>query len=135
MKKVLTFGSFDPLHEGHRQAFLQSRAHGEYLIVVVARDSTIVQQKQRQPQVGEKERLQAVAGAEAVDEARLGEVEPEDYALLRELDFDVLALGYDQTPSDEEARRRLHAAGKEQVTLIRLEPYKPELFKSKYLRT
>lgn len=134
MKKVLTFGSFDPLHEGHKQAFRQSRAYGNYLIVVVARDSTIVQQKQRQPQAGEKERLQAVAAAEGVDEARLGEVNPEAYALLGELDFDVLALGYDQAPSDEEVRRHLQAAGKGQVEVVRLTPYKPELFKSKYLR-
>lgn len=134
MKKVLMFGSFDPLHPGHRQAFAQARAQGEYLIVVVARDSTIQKQKGRPPHQEEEARRQAVAAVETVSEVQLGEAEPEKYTLLRQLDFQVLALGYDQAPAEAQVRRQLRVAGKTGVEVVRLAPYKPEQFKSKYFR-
>ena len=41
MKKVMVFGTFDGLHEGHLDFFRQAREYGDYLIVAVARDVNV----------------------------------------------------------------------------------------------
>jgi len=51
-KKVLVFGTFDGLHEGHKNFFKQAREFGDFLVVVVGRDSTIVKTKGRPPKFG-----------------------------------------------------------------------------------
>ena len=59
-KKVLVFGTFDGLHEGHLDLFRQAGELGKYVIAVVARDSTILKNKGKQPKFGEQERLEKV---------------------------------------------------------------------------
>jgi len=133
-RRVLVFGAFDPLHEGHRHFLKQAAALGEHLLVVVARDDTIRAAKSRQPYWSEAERLAQVGRVPEVDEVKLGDREPAKYCLLKELDFEVLALGYDQQPSDKEAQRVLGEVGKKQVAIVRLKPYKPRVYKSTYVR-
>ena len=41
MKRVLIFGTFDGIHEGHLNLFKQAKKYGDYLIVVVGRDENI----------------------------------------------------------------------------------------------
>lgn len=41
VKRVLSFGVFDLLHNGHLNLLEQARGLGDYLIVVVARDSFV----------------------------------------------------------------------------------------------
>ncbi len=38
MKRILTYGTFDLLHEGHINIFKKARALGDYLIVAVSTD-------------------------------------------------------------------------------------------------
>ncbi len=135
MKKIVVFGTFDPLHPGHEFLFREARKMGDYLLVVVARDATISIEKQRQHHMGEQERLQAVQKNPYVDEAVLGDEDPTSYTLLKNLEFDVLALGYDQRPSDEEVWAILGTIGKPNVKMVRLPAYKPEQYKSSLMRT
>lgn len=135
MRRVLAFGSFDPLHEGHRAFFRQARAQGDHLTVIVARDAAIRARKNHEPFQSEKERVAQVARESVVDVAQLGEVEPDSYHLLETLDFEVVVLGYDQTPADEEVRRLLSERGKEQVDVVRLTAFKPERYKSSHFRS
>lgn len=134
MKRVLAFGSFDPLHEGHRNLFAQAKALGDHLTVVVAHDSALRANKRREPFQGEEQRLTAVAADESVDRAMIGNKQANTYTLLSELDFDVIALGYDQAPDDAAVRAELDARGKRQVVIVRLKPYKPESYKSTLIR-
>lgn len=134
MKTVLVFGAFDPLHEGHKDFFRQARALGDRLVVVVARDEAIGRHKGRAVYQGENDRRQAVGGQPSVDEVHLGDNNPQQYHLLQTLAFDVLALGYDQEPSDEKVRQLLDRVGKSQVVVARLEPFKPEVYKSTFFR-
>lgn len=134
MKRVIVFGTFDPLHAGHRNFFLQAKALGDHLCVIVARDSSIRSLKARDPFLPEDERVAAVAACAGVDEVRLGDAKAEQYALLDVLTFDVIALGYDQEPSNTVVRHELDSRGKEHVAIFRLAPYKPELYKSSHLR-
>ena len=56
MKKVMVFGSFDILHQGHLYFLNEARRFGEELIVVIARDETILKVKGHKPKYNEKER-------------------------------------------------------------------------------
>ena len=133
-KKVLVFGTFDPLHAGHEDFFRQAQSLGDQLIVVVTRDQVIRRQKKREPYQAEEARRQAVAGAAPGSMVILGDMRPEDYGVLRTQSFDILALGYDQSPPDAAARQLLDRLGKQQVAIVRLQPFKSEQYKSSYLR-
>lgn len=132
---MLAFGAFDPLHEGHHYFFSRAREIGDYLLVIVARDSAIREDKKREPGEREEVRLKRVAASD-VDEARLGDERPmnDPYRLLGELEFDVLALGYDQKPDEATVRQELNRRGKERVKIVRMGAFRPELYKSSYRR-
>lgn len=134
-KKVIAFGAFDPLHKGHEFFLKSAKALGDFLLVVVARDISIRARKLREPFQPEDVRLQVVAKLPFVDEAVLGNEHANQYKLLGELDFDIVAMGYDQKPSDEEVRLALDERSKQRVKIVRLPAFEPEQFKSTYLRS
>lgn len=134
MTRVIAFGSFDPLHEGHRDFFRQAKALGDHLTVVVAHDEALRAHKRRDPFQAAEERLAAVAACPEVDVALIGNREANKYTLLSELDFDVVALGYDQAPADEIVRRELDERGKQRVAIVRLRAHKPDVYKSTIVR-
>lgn len=135
MKRVVVFGTFDPLHAGHVDFFRQARELGRHLTVVVARDSWIRYVKRRERRQGEADRLAVVAAKSGVDAVRLGDRWPttDPYRLLGEIDFDILALGYDQEPADTVVKHELSARGKSDVEVVRLQPYRPDIYKSSYV--
>ena len=134
MKRVLVFGSFDPLHEGHKYLFREAKKLGDELLVIVSRDNDIQTQKKRDSFQSEQERLAAVASDPSVDKALLGDEDPRSYALLTSLSFDVLAVGYDQRPDDATIQSILRQVGKPDVTVVRLQPFKPDQYKSSFFR-
>lgn len=134
MKRVLVFGSFDPLHKGHLNFFEQARALGNHLTVVIAHDAALRASKKRETFQSGKERLAAVSSVAVVDRALIGSEQARSYNLLSELDFDVIALGYDQKPSDEAVKAELKKRGKSNVEIVRLKAYKPEKYKSTLIR-
>lgn len=134
MKQVIVFGSFDPLHEGHRDFFRQAKALGNHLTVVVAHDEALRAHKRREVFQPAADRLAAVAAEKEVDVALIGNAQANRYTLLSELDFDIVALGYDQAPPDEVVRAELDQRGKHHVQIVRLKPHKPDVFKSTLLR-
>lgn len=135
MKRVLVFGTFDPFHPGHLFFLSQAKTYGDHLTVVVARDSAIQTGKRRAPWQSEEVRLDNVQRVPGVDQALLGDEQPEAYRLLKELSFDILALGYDQSLSDQAVRQLLLSLGKSSVTVIRIAAHKPGQYKSSLLRT
>lgn len=131
---VLTFGSFDPLHDGHRSLFSQARKLSDELLVIVATDNVIEQTKGRPVHLPQAERLALVQAEPLVTHAQLGEDKAESYKLLRKLVFDILVVGYDQQPDDTTIRQILTEAGKSQLPIIRLKPHQPDTFKSSRIR-
>jgi FAD synthetase len=130
MIRVLAFGAFDPLHEGHKDFLRQAKELGDHLTVVVAHDSAIRANKQREPHHTEEERIAVVQALPGVDRAIVGRKTADRYHVLGEIDFDVLAMGYNQKPSDEEVQAALREKGKYDVKLVRLKPYQPENYPS-----
>lgn len=131
---MLLFGSFDPLHEGHKNLFTEAKKLGSHLTVVVDRDASIRNYKRREPHIPQAERMAAVQQVSDVDEALLGDENPGTYHLLRTLPYNILALGYDQTPSDQEVAELLLRLNKKNITIVRLNPYQPQKYKSSYYR-
>lgn len=129
MTKVLVFGIFDGLHEGHKDFFRQAKEKGDYLIVVVGRDSTIQKTKNKLPKFSEQERLAKVREAAYVDEAQLGNEGDNPYKVMEELNPRIICLGYDQTHFTEKLKEKIKEFGLK-IEVKRLQPYKPEIYKS-----
>lgn len=136
MKKVLVFGTFDGLHEGHLNFFKQASEYGDYLVLVVARDSTVKKNKGKSPKFNEQERLKKVQNCKLVYEALLGSEghNPQDdpYTMIGEIKPDIICLGYDQANfagklDDELERMNLD------VKVKILKPHKPQTYKSSLL--
>ena len=131
LKKVMCFGTFDLLHLGHLNYFQQARLYGDYLIVIIARDKTKVNEKK--PTIfSEKERLAMVNSLRIVDEAVLGD-EQDHFKVIREKNPDVLCLGYDQKITEEELSKKLNSLGMN-AKVKKLKPYHPQMFKSSLLK-
>ncbi|MFA6272092.1 MAG: adenylyltransferase/cytidyltransferase family protein [Patescibacteria group bacterium] len=131
MKKVMAFGAFDILHPGHVDFFEQAKKHGDYLVVVVARDNTINQVKKHIPQKPQDERLEAVQNHPAVDRAVLG-YEDDKYKIIQEIAPDVICLGYDQVAFTELLEAKLKEFDLN-TKIVRLKPFHPEQYKSSKL--
>ena len=132
MTTVICFGTFDSLHAGHEDYFRQAREHGERLVVVVSRDVTVMDVKGDLPAMNEDERRMGVEGHAYVDEAVFGSDE-DKYAVLEEIQPDIICLGYDQEAFTDNldielARRGINA------TIIRCVPFFQNTFKSSLLR-
>lgn len=133
MRRVFAAGTFDGLHDGHRDYFRQARGHGDELVVVIARDTTVERVKGRRPQYGENERLAAVQAEPLVNRALLGREGGEKFAVLLELRPDVVFLGYDQPASEKDIRAFLDANGLLPTRILRGVSYRPEIYKSSLL--
>ncbi|MBN1390201.1 MAG: 3,4-dihydroxy-2-butanone-4-phosphate synthase [Candidatus Thermoplasmatota archaeon] len=116
--RVMASGVFDLMHPGHLSFLEQAKALGDELVVVVARDVT-VQNLKRHPIMNERARREMVAAIRCVDTAVLG-YENDRYRIVREIDPDIIALGYDQHQDEITLESELAAQGIE-VELVRLD--------------
>ena len=96
MKNVVVFGTFDFLHIGHIFFLREAKRLGDELTVCVARDSIIKDLKGKLPIHTEKERAEIMAELNIVDKVILGDRVIGRYAILRSLEPDIVAVGYDQ---------------------------------------
>lgn len=95
-KRVIVFGIFDGVHDGHRDFFRQARQYGDKLIVVVGRDEMCRKLKNKIPERSEEERVQLVSQEPLVHQALLGDQELSSYQVVKDLKPDVICFGHDQ---------------------------------------
>lgn len=132
MTTVMCFGTFDGLHQGHHSYFAQAKEIGKRLVVVVARDETVVEVKGQLPATNERDRLASVREHPLVDEAHLGQ--PGDkYEIIERVRPEIVLLGYDQTAFTTDLETELARRGLK-VDIRRALPYLPKVFKSSYLQ-
>lgn len=129
---VLLFGTFDGIHEGHRNLFAQARAFGDSIHVIVARDATVQQVKGRKPRATEQERLAALKQEPGIAHAHLGAL-GDKYAALQTIRPHVIALGYDQEAFTERLQTYC-AENLPSTRIVRLEPYHADRYKSSLLQ-
>jgi FAD synthetase len=98
-KIVLATGAFDLLHLGHvrfLEASKRKGGPGAKLVVLVARDKTVLNRKGRMPILPEDQRRELVGSLRVVDRAILGHTHLDLLGILREVRPDVISVGYDQ---------------------------------------
>lgn len=131
-KKVMVFGTFDILHPGHLNFFKQANKYGDSLIVVVARDKTVKEVKNRKPLNDEKSRLKKIKETGLAKEVILGGL-GDKYKVIKNFKPDVVCLGYDQKVFIEELKNKLKSFNLK-TKIARLKPFKPKIYKSSIIK-
>jgi FAD synthetase len=121
LTRVVATGTFDILHPGHVLYLQRSKALGDELAVIVARDVNV--KHKPKPMLPEEQRLSMVAALKIVDLAVLGS-ETDIFLPIEQLRPDIVTLGYDQHFSPtllqlELSKRGLHPR------VIRIEAHEP----------
>jgi len=129
MKKVMVFGTFDIIHPGHLNMFEQAKQYGDFLVIVVARDTTVCKVKKRPAQFTEEIRLENIKKLNVANKVRLGCID-DHYSAIADEKPDIIALGYDQ----KEFVDNLVDAIDDYVQIVRLSPFKPEIYKSSKMK-
>tara|TARA_Y100000310_G_scaffold189087_1_gene189051 strand:- start:2394 stop:2792 length:399 start_codon:yes stop_codon:yes gene_type:complete len=132
MVKVLAFGCFDLLHEGHKYFLSEAKKLGDELIVVVGRDSTIKNFKGHEPKFNEDERISHVRDLGIAEKVILGH-KSDKWDVIEEINPDIIALGYDQDSFTEGLEKGMKDRGLD-VKIVRLGSYMPEKYKSSLLK-
>ncbi len=94
MKKVITFGVFDYFHYGHLRLFERAKKLGDYLIVAIQDGDTILKYKPKAEILySTEQRIEMISALRLVDEVV---VYKDVDKTIKEVDFDVFAIGGDQ---------------------------------------
>jgi len=104
-KKVMVFGVFDSLHEGHKAFLKEARSYGEYLIAVLPPDDVVKKLKNRYPKLTIAQRFEHLRGVDNVDAVIIGDAELGTWNVLENHMPQVIALGHDQDKIKEELEK------------------------------
>ena len=129
---MLATGVFDLLHLGHLRFLEESKKTGgphSKLVVVVARDKTVRRRKGRGPIVPEDQRRELVAALRVVDRAILGREEIDLLGILKEVNPDIVCVGYDQDEIRAAVTRLVRREGLP-VRVVRIRRFGPIGFNS-----
>lgn len=111
MKKVMVFGVFDGVHEGHRRFLAQARECGGYLVAVVTRDEVVLELKNRRPKRDLEVRIRDLESTGLVDQVVEGDAKLGGWEVIGKCRPDVIVLGYDQEGLREDLERYLRRSG------------------------
>ncbi len=131
-KRVVVFGIFDGVHEGHRALFRQAKEKGDELIVLVGRDEMCRALKNKTPRYDERKRAELVRQEQWVDDAALGDEDLSTYRVVLKLKPDVVCFGYDQKNLREDFERWAEETGVE-IETVTLEPFEPDVYHTSLL--
>ena len=157
--RIMVFGTFDGLHEGHINFFKQAKSfiQNSSLIVSIARDKNVLRIKGEYPEKNEMERMILVEKCQLVDRVVLSGIKNHLPHIVR-IHPDIIALGYDQkayidkrgsrgrassytaseskshqgNPYVKNLKKDLKNKGIS-VKIVRLKPYKKNIYKNHLL--
>lgn len=131
---VLTFGSFDILHEGHHYYLSEAKKYARQLITILARDITIERVKWKAPYYGELTRKKYLEASWLSDKVELWVLE-NPFIWLEKYRPKIIVLGYDQRGKFvDELPAKLKELWLSQTLILRTESLEPERYKSSKLR-
>lgn len=93
--KVLVFGTFDGLHEGHLHFLSEANKLGE-LYVSVSSDESALQRKGKNPIRNVNERIEAIQRLDIAIDVSGGDKTLNNWTSIKVVKPDVIALGFDQ---------------------------------------
>ncbi len=130
MKKIfssiLVAGTFDRLHVGHQFFLWSAKNICQDLIIIIARDKTVLQLKKKMPKKQENDRLKQIQAENLPNTTiRLGRADANFIETIREFSPEAILLGYDQFFDEMKAKEIFP-----KIKFFRAQPYFPELFKS-----
>jgi len=131
IKVVFTGGVFDIIHPGHVFALSSAKNLGDVLVVIVARDKTVMKNKGRSPFNNEEQRLELVRALKLVDAAVLGS-EGSIFESVMKVKPDMIALGYDQKHDESELEKEAKRYGLS-LKFVRLGTKMPDVKSSKII--
>ena len=121
------FGTFDGLHLGHISFLKQLKALGGYLIIVIARDETVLKVKNKKTIFSELDRLRFVKDTGLANEVILGD-KKDYYKVIREHKISRIGFGYDQKINIEKIREI-----NSDIEFFKLKAFYPKKYKSSIL--
>ena len=95
LKIVLAGGVFDIIHPGHIHTLNEAKKLGDFLVIVIATDKTVMKMKNRKPLHNALARQELVSSLSMVDLCIIGNEED----IFKTVDLirpQIIALGYDQ---------------------------------------
>jgi cytidyltransferase-like protein len=135
--KVMLFGSFDILHNGHFFLFKKAHKYGD-LIIVVAQDNIIKKTKGKKPhkeineRIGDLEKYFIQNKKEMNTPILLiGDNENEKWSAIKKYKPSIVVVGYDQKDL-KEALKKIQKIYK--FKIVQISSFKPNVYKSSILR-
>lgn len=95
MKKVITYGTFDLLHQGHENILRRAKALGDYLIVGVTADNYDRERGKLNVRNNVLERIEAVRQTGYADEIIIEDYFGQKVDDIQKYDIDIFAIGSD----------------------------------------
>lgn len=95
MKKVITYGTYDLLHQGHLNLLRRAKALGDYLIVGVTNDSFDRERGKLNVRNNVLERVEAVKATGLADQIIIEDYVGQKIDDIQKYDVDVFAIGSD----------------------------------------
>ncbi|MGD9275867.1 MAG: adenylyltransferase/cytidyltransferase family protein [Candidatus Pacearchaeota archaeon] len=118
MKKILCFGTFDLLHEGHKEFLLDAKSYGDYLAVIVIHDDLVYENKKRFPKNSQETRAKNLEELKIADKIiKVSNDKNKNILMIKDFNPDIIVLGYDQNS--------------EFIPILKQEPEKINFIKSK----
>ena len=124
LKIVLAGGVFDIIHPGHIHTLKEAKKLGDFLVVVIATDRTVMKMKKRKPLHNAQARQELVSSLSMVDLCIIGN-EEDIFKTVDLIKPQIIALGYDQIHQEKfitDGCRKINL----DVTVARLESPRPE---------
>jgi len=128
--RVMTFGTFDIFHPGHKHFLTEASFHWDLLITIIARDENVKKIKWNYPKKDENKRLEVLKNDWLSDIVELGDLK-NPFLCLEKHKPDIICLWYDQRWFVEKLQEEKKY---KDIVLVRLEGYKPEIYKSSLLK-
>ena len=140
--KILSFGTFDGIHDGHREMLAQVRqpttynlqptTSPPYLIVAVAPDNVVAEIKGALPKHTGAQRITALKAEHLADEVVLGDSENDSWKIIKKYKPNIIALGYDQQALKDDLERFIRQE-KLSIPLVVIPSFEPTRYKSSLL--
>ena len=111
-------GTFDIIHYGHITALKEAKSLGDILVVVIASNSTVIENK-RKPVFDQETRLKMIQSLKITDLGLLGD-KKDHLKSVEKIKPDLIAIGFNQNYLKEDLESRVNNLKIPKVDVIRL---------------